>query len=248
MKNVKCKSCGSKLPSGSDFCPICGAWNPQIPSDMLTEEEHINLESEEFAEVYMQERTPHSDMMQVFEIGNPNQALQLITIPELAKPENARWLALLIDTEGAMGWRVRPERHYGRTYVYRLPYISIGMKEIESKKTVDTAAQLIGVSPWTHIKNQTRIRRFIVDYGRALATLHYIKPYLDKFKRMATLLQILFKHHTHIPRRIFDHAITTLFGKYLTSHQANDILLQMTEEQFNNLVKIAENITEKYLR
>ncbi|KPV65395.1 MAG: hypothetical protein AOA65_0186 [Candidatus Bathyarchaeota archaeon BA1] len=51
-----------------------------------------------------------------------------IVIPELEKPENARWLALLIDTEGALGWvmeterrdRINEECEY--VYTYRVIY------------------------------------------------------------------------------------------------------------------------------
>ena len=178
--------------------------------------------------------------------------VQRMTIPELEKPENARWLALLIDTEGAIGWKRKRERHIirGRTYiyVYVVPYISVSMKEIESKRTVDTAAYLIGVSPATYeTKAGEKIRTFTVDYGRAMATIHYMKPYLDKFKRMTILIQTLFKYHTFIPYERFKHAITMLFGKYLIAKQANQILLQMIEEEFKAFIRKVERITLEYL-
>ena len=217
---MKCPYCGSLVKSGWDACPVCGM---PIPSQ--------------------------------FNSSNPQKLrlLPRITIPELEKPENARWLALLIDTEGAMGWtkrvlkRNRINKKYRHTYTYRTPYIETGMKEIESKKIVDRGAYLVGMIAYTYTKNKTKIRYFMVDRGRALVTISYMKPYLVKFKRMAILLQTLFRYHTFIPIEKFDHVITMLFGKYLRPKQANKIMLQMPEEQFNTLIQKAQKLTLEYL-
>jgi hypothetical protein len=175
------------------------------------------------------------------------QIIERFGLSELANC-NAVWLALLIDTEGSMGWRRRVERHghinkeYRWTYIYAVPYISLAMKEIESKSTVDKASHLVGVKPLTQVRRDgTKIRHFIVEYGRALAVNHQIKHHLDKFNRMATLLQTLFEHHTHIPKRKFDQITAKLFGKPLTSKQANQLLLGMAREEFDTFIKRAEN-------
>jgi len=54
-------------------------------------------------------------------------------IPELGTPENSRWLALLIDTEGILGWiklikRMNRADEYRYEYVYRIPYPKLARK------------------------------------------------------------------------------------------------------------------------
>jgi len=174
-------------------------------------------------------------------------------LPELERSKKASWLALLIDTEGSIGWTKKIDvdegKSYRRVYPYRVPYISVGMMEEESKQTIDKAAHLINVTPRTvfHEKVGKPSRNFLVLTGGAITILRYIEPYLDKFKRMATLLETLFKHRTHIPIERFDRIIATLFGESISSKQANEIMLKMTEEEFNALIQKAEELTKEYL-
>jgi len=169
-----------------------------------------------------------------------------VTIPELQNRENARWLALLLDTEGAIGWftaketvrkdRLDEEYRYEYRYTYAHPYISIGMTELESKRTIDLAAMLMGVTPMSREKYPYEpVREAHVEKGRALAVVSLIKPYLDKFSRMAQLVTVLFKHRTHIPADRFMRVLTNLFGKPVSSREANDIILRMTETEFTAL-------------
>ena len=187
--------------------------------------------------------------------SNP-QELEEIRIPELEKPENARWLALLIDTEGnSLGWSKRTIETdringYRYTYVYRTPYISVRMDEKESKETVDQGAKIIGIKPFTAIDKRTGkpVRGFVTMGGRARQAMHHTKPYHAKFKRMATLCQTLFKHRVLIPIEKYDMAIAKLFGRYLRSEEANPILLEMTENEFEAFMSRAEHLTNLYLR
>jgi len=50
---MRCRSCGYKLLSEFDFCPICGAWNIPMP-DVLNEEGNFIPELEEFAKAFME--------------------------------------------------------------------------------------------------------------------------------------------------------------------------------------------------
>ena len=177
--------------------------------------------------------------------------LRQIRIPELEKPQNARWLALLIDTEGALGWVKETERkdrineQYRYTYVYRTIYVSVGMAEIESKKTVDKGAELIGAKPYTDIMGR---RLLFAHRGRAYSAIRYMKPHLDKFNRLANLCLTLFKYHTTIPIEKFNRVIETLFQWYLPSKDVKDKLLRMTEEESKELLKRAEELTDRFLK
>ena len=180
--------------------------------------------------------------------------LRDIRIPELEKPENARWLALLIDAEGSLGWRRyargknRIDKRWRYWYTYRAPYVSLGMLEAESKRTVDEGARLVGWTPRTATVEGARIRRFDLLHGRALSVMRYMKPYQDKFARLTDLCLTLFKHHTLIPIESFDKVIETLFGTYVTPKETNTILLQMSQPSFQQLLKQAEQLTDTYLK
>ena len=52
------------------------------------------------------------------------EGVEVIRIPELEKRENAKWLELLIDTEGSMGWRSRVIRRDRINVGYRCEYTS----------------------------------------------------------------------------------------------------------------------------
>jgi len=247
---MKCKSCGSKLPSGSDFCPICGAWNPPIPMEMLSDEEHLNMESEWFAEACMQ--MMEENLPYINEVKFDNKMQELIT------PEDARWLALLIDTEGSLGWILftwrgnRINKEYRYVYHYSEPYISIGMSERESKATIDEASRIMTTKAYTikrPINMETRLERTVrVDGTKALTIMKQCLPHFVKFKRLAQLCLTLFKYRINPSRENFVKVIAELFGKYLTAEEANGILLDMTSAQFENFIKKAENLTNRYLR
>jgi len=174
-------------------------------------------------------------------------------IAELEKPENAKPLAVLLDAEGSVGWSkyTRRDKYKNKEYTYirEIPYISIEMNELESKRTIDKVACLIGAtSRTTPPRDGCEPKRHTqVTHKRALAVLHYTEQYLDKFKRMALLLQTLFKYRTEPNLERFRGVITTLFGKYVTSNEANDIMLKMTEKEFNTLIQRAEKLTEEFL-
>ena len=182
--------------------------------------------------------------------------LQQITMPELERRENARWLALLIDTEGAIGWarfrkgKDRIDERWRHTYTYRIPYAGVSMKEEEAKPIVDEGARLMGERAYTYERKEDkrRIRYTSALGGKARTTIRHIKPHLYKFKRLANLCLTLFKHHTYIPAEKFDHVITQLFGRYLTPREANQTLLAMTENQHQHLLKKAEKLTDLYLK
>ena len=186
--------------------------------------------------------------------GASPQEFQEIRIPELEKPENARWLALLIDTEGALGWRRyargknRIDERWKYWYRYRAPYVSLGMLEAQSKATVDEGARLVGWKPRTTTVLTARIRRFDLLHGRALSVMRYMNPYQVKFARLTKLCLILFKHHTIIPRERFDKVIETLFDTYVTPKETNTILLQMSQPRFQQLLKQAEQLADTYLK
>lgn len=177
-------------------------------------------------------------------------------IPALEKHENARWLALLIDAEGTLGWTRYPVRidrideRYRYEYVYRTPHIGVGMDEIESRGTVERGAELIGVDTYTdkHPVTGKEARRFTVRHGRALSAMRYMEPYLVKFRRLANLCLTLFKHHTLIPIKKFDKVIEMLFGRYVHSKKANRRLLRMSEAEFRGFMKRAEELTDIYLK
>ena len=185
---------------------------------------------------------------------DPIALLRQIRIPELEIRENARWLALLIDTEGALGWRRyargrnRIDERWKYWYAYRIPYISLAMLETESKRTVEQGARLIGVKPRTTTVNTAPIRRFDVFEGRALSVMRYMKPYQDKFARLTNLCLTMFKHHTLIPQQKFDKVIQTLFVTYLTPKETNHTLLTMTKTQYRQLLKKAKKLTDTYLK
>jgi len=71
------------------------------------------------------------------------RAIELYQLSELAKPENARWFALLIDAEGATGWvhlikkENRIDEEYRYVYRYYIPYITVSMSKRESRKTIE---------------------------------------------------------------------------------------------------------------
>jgi hypothetical protein len=168
---------------------------------------------------------------------------------ELVKPENARWLALLIDTEGAMGWtrelerRDRINRQYRYVFLRIVPYISVGMSIFESKATVDEGAELIGTIPVT----KAGARRFAVRGGRALTAIKIMQPHFDKYRRMANLLLALYKNRPSAPPKAFREIITELFGTYLTPRQANRTLLHITEEECNQLLEKSRKLADQYL-
>jgi hypothetical protein len=180
-----------------------------------------------------------------------------LVIPQLEKSENARWLALLIDTEGTLGWAKLTRRMnklnkiYRYTYHYMLPYITIDMSEIESKATVDEATWLMSVSPYTmerKVKGKLiRMRRARVHGKRALAVMQYCLQYFVKQKRMATLCLTLLRYRTEPERKNFKKAIEQLFGKYLLAKEANRILLTMPQEEYEELIKKAEKLAPEYL-
>ena len=184
-----------------------------------------------------------------------SESPEVIRIPELEKPENAKWLALLTDTEGnSLGWtrhvlrRDRVDERYRYKYTYKIPYIKVSMDEIESKHTIDEGARLVGIPARTRIKRGVQIRELRVRRGRAISVMQYIKPHLVKFRRLANLCPILFKYHTYIPEEKFNKIIENLFGTYVTSKSANRILLRMTETEFNALIENAEKLTDRYLK
>ena len=177
-------------------------------------------------------------------------------LPELQNRENARWLALLIDTEGALGWviyttrRDRIDETWRRTYRYRIPYVGVSMKEEESKQIVDKGARLMEEKAYTYEKKEDKIRiRYASTMGgKAVTTIRQMKPHLIKFRRLANLCLTLFKHRPYIPAEKFDKVITMLFGKYVTPREARQILLAMTQKQLQDLLKRAEELTDRYLR
>jgi len=178
----------------------------------------------------------------------------LAIVPELQNRENARWLALLIDAEGAIGWTTYTEKkdrldeEYRYRYEYTSPYISIDMNELESKKTIDLAGELMGKTPITRkMDPYGTVREIHVEKGRALAVIELTKPYFDKFGRMAELLTVFFKHRTHIPADRFGQALTDLLGKPLMPKEVNDIMLRMAETQFLTFVENAKKKADYYL-
>jgi len=168
--------------------------------------------------------------------------------------ENAMWLALLIDTEGAMGWytylekvnRINEEWKYQYNYVS--PYINLGMRKLESERTVDKAGRLMGKAPISRVKEPFgEVVEVAVEKGRAVAVAIYIKPYLDKFGRMAELLTVLFKHRTHAPADKFNQALTYLFANPVSPKQANEILLSVDETTFRRVMEEAEKQADLHL-
>lgn len=178
-----------------------------------------------------------------------------IVIPQLEKPENARWLALLIDTEGTLGWAKLTRRMnklnkvYRYTYLYMIPYITVDMSEIESKATVDEAARLMSVSSHTMervVKGDViRMRRARVHGKRALAVMQYCLQYFVKQKRMAALCLTLFRYRTEPERENFRKVVEQLFGKYLSAKETNRILLTMPQEEYEEVIKKAEKLALK---
>jgi len=188
--------------------------------------------------------TPHRKRIEA--IGERARMLrEQRPLPELKRPENAMWLALLIDTEGSMGWSER-EVESGK-YHYIVPFLGVEMLEDESKKTVNKAAYFIEKEARTQFpRSKGASYRVLKTWGgNAVAVLPHIRPYLDKFKRMAPLLETLFKHRTYMPRERFDKVITALFGEYIPSKRANDIILKMTEEEFKILIQKAEKLANE---
>jgi hypothetical protein len=175
------------------------------------------------------------------------------TVSDLKIRENAKWLALLIDTEGAIGWTIRTIRsdrvneEYRYAYRYASPYFSIGMSEKESKQTMETAGKLVGRTPTPSIYDGRSYLYTAAEAGRALAVIDAVEPYFDKFGRMAQLLKTLFKHHTYIPEDRFKKVVTTLFGKLLMPKEARDIIIEMTEREFEVLIQKAEAQTTLHL-
>jgi len=171
------------------------------------------------------------------------------TIPELEIRENAKWLALLIDTEGAIGWTLSLARYdrineeYRYVYRYATPYVAVTMKELESRRTVEEAARLIGKETRIRTSAVGRERAFSQTAGRALTAITLMKPYFDKFSRMATLITTLFKHRTYIPAEKFAESIIALFGKAVTPKEANEIMLNMTDKEFNELIGKATKLS-----
>jgi hypothetical protein len=249
---MSCINCGYKLSPQEDFCPFCGAWNIPI--------EAINLESYSiFNPIELQVETQEWWMpcSGYGEKGEWSQKTpQLIVIPELEKPENARWLALLTDAEGSMGWsrlRMRTNRlneEYRHEYLYRIIFISITMDAIESEATIEEAARLIGIRYRTYIDIPTgALEAMVLVRGwRAVSTLHYCNPYYVKFRRMAPLLKTLYTHRVYQPLEQFDWVITQLFGEYLRPAQANRILLRMKPREYLELLKKAKSLADTYLR
>lgn len=181
--------------------------------------------------------------------------VHLISFPHLEdKPENCKWLALLIDTEGALGWTLHTERldkidGYKYTYPYRRAYITVGMNEKESRETIREGARLMGVTTYTYLDRRTgqRILKTGAEGRRATETMKHIKPYLVKFHRLANLTITLFKYRTNIPRSRFDLVIETLFGTFLTSKDANPIMLDMAQEQYTALINKAKEEADIHL-
>jgi len=179
-------------------------------------------------------------------------------LTEFEKPENARWLALLIDTEGSLGWtrttwrgnRVNHEWRY--VYHYAEPYISIGMSERESKETVDEAGRLMRTKAYTirrRVDTDIRLERVVrVDGTRALKVMQSCSPYFVKQKRMAELCLTLFKYHPYSRRTKFERVITELVGEYLMAVEVNATLFEMTDEEFKRLLEKAEELTERHLK
>lgn len=122
------------------------------------------------------------------------------------------------------------------------------MLELESKEIVDEACRLIGVHPTTKMVDTTPVRAMDVLYGRALSAMRYMKPYQVKFRRLTNLTLTLFKYHTLIPIQRFDKVIETLFNTYLTPKEANPILLKMSQNRYQQLLKQAEELANTYLR
>lgn len=83
---MKCIVCGSELLSGSDFCPVCGAWAITIPRDILTNGEYLALESEAVDSLIRRELGEFETIMLngLEESLNPQE---LVVKPELL----ARW-------------------------------------------------------------------------------------------------------------------------------------------------------------
>jgi len=212
-----CRLCGSSFPEHFDSCPVCG-------------------------------KKPEGKTL------NPNQA-----VSGLEEPQNARWLALLIDTEGSMGWgrfiarRDRTDKEYRYAYRYHEPYIAIGMSEGESRATVDEGARLMLTTAFTQERKykeppHIEIVRFTrVDGTAALGVMEYCLPYFVKYRRMATMCLTLFKHRANPRSEAFQKVITQLLGKYLTAKEANPVLLKMTNDFFEALIKMAEKLAQQYL-
>ncbi len=183
--------------------------------------------------------------------SNPLRLIE-VTTPELEKPENARWLALLLDTEGSLGWTRRIQRRNridGYRYLYRYanPYLSVEMNELQSRETVEEGARLVGVIPRTRIHGATRerTRYFTATTGRAIETMRHVKPHLVKFRRLTELCLALFRHHTYIRLDQFDRIIKTLFDIDATPKEANEILLTLSASEYERLLNRADKLAPK---
>jgi hypothetical protein len=214
---MKCKSCGSKLPSGSDFCPICGAWNIPIPLDMLTEEEHINFESEEFADAYMREVKSVPSNVEEFEVDNEQLPLLFITqqaekygiayahrlkpLPELEISEKERvWLASAIDHDGSieettLRTRVKVDKIY--LYRYRTPrvdYTTTTESLAEKFKKLTETPYWITTPPPPY----KPAYRFSIFHSKAITTIIYTKPYLIRLSTTANKILSKYRHRPAI--------------------------------------------------
>jgi len=168
--------------------------------------------------------------------------------------DDANWLALLIDAEGAIGWTTHIERkdkvdeEYRHIYRYTCPYISVDMNKIESTRTMEEAGRLMGVKPVTWAKPPWQdVIGVHVEKGRALAIISNLKPYFDKYERLAELMTRLFKHRTHIRKADFERVLVNLFGEIMRPKDVNENILRLDEEEFRRLIEEAEEQADLHL-
>ena len=123
---MKCIGCGSEIPSGSDFCPTCGAWAIPLPQNLLNNEEYLALESralkspikrdlEDFAKAYMGElegATPQE--LEEVEVVRPEVVARwrLIGVPEENIERIIRQREWLIEQREREEWIVLPNILY----------------------------------------------------------------------------------------------------------------------------------------
>ncbi|KPV62295.1 MAG: hypothetical protein AOA65_1919 [Candidatus Bathyarchaeota archaeon BA1] len=115
--------------------------------------------------------------------------------------------------------RDRMNERYLYEYIYRVPYVTVNMDELESREIINESARLVGARAvtGTHPVTGKKMRGFTTLVGRALSTIRHMKPHMVKFRRLANLCLTLFKHHTFISMERFDRVIEMLFGRYVTA-------------------------------
>lgn len=176
---MKCMVCGSKIPKGSHFCPLCGVFQPPTPSDMLSDEERLNLESKEFAEAFMRETGAITAPIDEFEGQTLNQvvvrprARPPVVIPKLSPIEAAQLAQLLMD-EGYLRYQRSPtvvHDIYGREYWGYYPRFRVAKTDLED---IEHFAKILGVTPRLYRGNW----RIELAGDKLIEILKQIRPYM----------------------------------------------------------------------